>query len=159
MDLYGEFLGLIDALADAGLDYALCGGIAAAIHGYPRFTKDINLLVREEDLDQILDTVRMLGFKLPAFAMRFDQGKPQEQRVRRVSKVQGEELLTLDLVLVGPFLEEAWSGRELFEWKGRHVQVVSAEGLAQMKRAAGRDQDLLDLKKLGWGADEDEEDS
>ncbi len=54
MDLYDELMALIDAFADANIDYALCGGIAVAFYGYPRFTKDIDILIRAEDLDRIL---------------------------------------------------------------------------------------------------------
>jgi hypothetical protein len=36
--------------------------------------------------------------------------------------------------------------------------VVSPEGLIKMKRLAGRDQDLLDLKKLGFIDAEESED-
>jgi hypothetical protein len=64
-------------------------------------------------------------------------------------------VLPLDLLLVGPVLEEAWSSREVFEWKGRRAKVVSVEGLAKMKRLAGRDQDRRDLKDLGFEEDGD----
>ena len=32
---------LLKAFSDAGIDYALCGGIAANVYGADRFTKDI----------------------------------------------------------------------------------------------------------------------
>jgi hypothetical protein len=53
MNLYEELLLLLKALEDSGLDYALCGGVALAFHGHPRFTKAIDLLVRQEDLETI----------------------------------------------------------------------------------------------------------
>jgi len=151
MDLYGELLALVDALNEADLDYALCGGLAVGIHGYPRFTKDIDLLVRAEDLDRILAVVAPLGFTYQAGPMTFDHGKPTERHVRRVSKAGEDDLLTLDLILVEPAFQGTWEDRDLFSWQGRQLQVVSAVGLAQMKRLAGRPQDLLDLEKLGHG--------
>lgn len=45
MNLRDEFLGVLDALTGAGLDHAVCGGFAVAIHGYPRLTQDIDLLI------------------------------------------------------------------------------------------------------------------
>lgn len=157
MDLYDELLALIDALNNQAVDYALCGGIAVAFHGYPRFTKDIDLLVRAEDLDEVKRAIRPLGFTLPAQPLPFDAGRPTERKIHRVSKVREGELLTVDLLLVNPPLEAVWEDREVFEWKGRQVQLVSRGGLATMKRMAGRDQDLLDLKKLGT-SDEDDTD-
>lgn len=149
MDLYQELLGMIDALDSAGIDYALCGGIAVAFHGYLRFTKDIDLLVRERELQRVKQTIRPLGFALPADPMTFDAGTAAERVVHRISKVADGEHLTVDLLLVNPALEEVWDDRERYGWQGRQVRIVSAAGLAKMKRLAGRDQDLLDIKKLG----------
>ncbi len=158
MDLYEELVGLIDSLRKAGLDYALCGGIAVAFYGYSRFTKDIDILIRYEDLDQILKAVEERGFSLKGGLMPFDWGKPSQREIYRISKVEGQELLTLDLILVNKTLQDVWDQREAFAWKNRQVQVVSPEGLIKMKRLAGRDQDLLDLKKLGFIDDERSED-
>ena len=46
LDLYEEFLGLVEGLDQRSIDYALCGGLAVAVHGSPRSTIDIDLLVR-----------------------------------------------------------------------------------------------------------------
>jgi hypothetical protein len=155
MDLYSELLHLIDALNSAQLGYAVCGGIAVAIYGYPRFTKDIDLLIRSEDLARVLKTIEPRGFIDAAGSISFDTGGPQERVVHRISKIEGAEILTLDLLLVSPALEDVWQQREMFQWQGRALQLVSAEGLAKMKRLAGRDQDLLDLKKLGFADEQD----
>lgn len=158
MDLYEELVGLIDRLSKAGLDYALCGGIAVAFYGYSRFTKDIDILIRSKDLDQILKTVKDQGFSIKGGLIPFDWGKPYQREIYRISKVEGQGLLTLDLILVNENLQDVWDQREAFEWKNRQVQVVSPEGLIKMKRLAGRDQDLLDLKKLGFINGEGSED-
>jgi hypothetical protein len=60
------------------------------------------------------------------------------------------------MVMSGEFAD-VWEQRELFDWEGLPIWVVSAEGLAKMKRKAGRDQDLLDLKKLGLDGNADED--
>jgi hypothetical protein len=66
----------------------------------------------------------------------------------RVSKARGARLLTLDLLLAGPGYDSIWSSRRAAEYRGRRVCVVSREGLIQMKSAAGRPQDVLDIEKL-----------
>ena len=71
--------------------------------------------------------------------------------------IVGTDILTLDLLLVSAALEDVWNGREVYCWKGLDVQVVSAQGLVKMKRMAGRDQDLLDVKKLESHDAEDRE--
>lgn len=149
MDLYEELLGIVDTLAENGIDYALCGGIAVAFYGYARFTKDIDLLIRAEDLEMVREAVRKRGFDLDSGKIPFGAGKPAHREVYRVSKSEKDQILTRDLLLVSPVLEDVWKDRELIEWSSRKVQIVSLEGLAVMKRLAGRDQDWLDLKQLG----------
>ena len=71
MDLHEELARLVDALADCEVEYALCGGLALAVHGFPRFTKDIDLLVRKEDVEGIVEAARDRGFVvIPAGVIR-----------------------------------------------------------------------------------------
>jgi len=56
------------------VDYALCGGVALAIHGVPRATQDIDLLVRPEDLSRLREVARMCGFVFESFPMDFASG-------------------------------------------------------------------------------------
>ena len=70
MNLRDEFLAVLDALADAKLDYAICGGFAVAIHGYPRLTQDIDLLVRAEDLDSARGALQRAGYTTAKTATR-----------------------------------------------------------------------------------------
>ncbi len=157
MDLYEEFEAIIEALENGSVSYALCGGLAVAFHGYPRFTKDIDLLVREEDISAVKRTVAPLGYIVDAGPIPFDVGSPRERVVHRVSKIEEGAVLTLDLLVLSPALEDVWDEVEVFEWEGRRVRIVSAAGLARMKRLAGRRQDLLDLEKLGFTEAEDDD--
>ena len=90
-----------------------------------------------------------MGFILDSGMLHFDAGKLTERRLWRLTKVSGEDHLTLDLLLVNSFLQDVWNGREAHRLDDRIVQVVSRVGLAKMKRAAGRPQDLADLSALG----------
>jgi hypothetical protein len=148
--LYEELLALVSSLEAQGVGYAICGGIAVAIHGYARFTRDIDVLIRRDDLERVRELARALGFDLEAGIIPFAKGTPKEREVFRVSKAVGPDLLSLDLVLVSPILEDVFSSRVFGSWQQRSLQVVSREGLAKMKRLADRDQDRLDLKQLGF---------
>jgi len=152
MDLYDELRGLVAVLEQQHVEYAICGGVALAFHGYPRFTKDIDLLILATDCDRVLAIAERRGFLDPAGRIPFENGD-----VYRTSKIAGTDILTLDLLVVNAPLEDVWNGREVYCWKGLDVQVVSAQGLVKMKRMAGRDQDLLDVKKLESHDAEDRE--
>ena len=68
--------------------------------------------------------------------------------IRRVSKVVGEDVVSLDLLLVTPLVEDVWQARESLEFMGETLFVVSRDGLIKMKRQAGRPQDLADIERL-----------
>lgn len=148
MRIKDEFLAVLDALREAGIDYAVCGGWAVGIHGFPRATRDIDLLVQEEDVEQIKEVLRPTGFTLSSGRISFKVGTPQEQRLYRISKVVDDDLLMLDLMVVTPFLQGAWETREQYQFEDRLVAVVGLEGLIEMKETAGRPNDLRDIDEL-----------
>lgn len=154
MDLYQELRDLIDAIEASEIPYAVCGGIAVVLHGHARLTKDIDMLIRGEDLDAVRGVIKPLGFELEAGVMPFGVGTPAEREIFRISKVVGEQVLPLDLLLVSTAYETVWDSRESFDWGDRKIWVVSLDGLATMKRMSGRHQDLADLENLGIGGDD-----
>lgn len=152
IDLYTEFYALSDALTAENVPYAVCGGIAVAIHGYPRFTSDIDLLILASDANRVLEIVESRGYNLYAGRMPMGDGIGSDWEIVRVSKVAGDDLLPLDLLLVGPQIQQVWDTRIMSLVNGRNIPIVSREGLKQLKLLAGRKQDLLDLEQLGLGS-------
>lgn len=155
MDLVAELIGLIESLNAAEVEYAVCGGIALAIHGYPRFTQDIDLLVQGADLARVQSAAAARGFSIAGGRMSFGSGTPNLREIVRVSKSDGRDVLTLDLLIVGPALADAWNTRKRGEWRGQQLWVVSQTGLLKMKRMAGRSQDLADIDRLTQSGAED----
>jgi len=144
LDLLQELLELTTALDRAGVDHALVGAVALAVHGVPRATADIDLLVLAEAVASALEVARRRGFTFEAAPMRFADGL----EIRRVSKIEGEDTLTLDLLPVQPDLEAVWASRQRHALRGGEVSVVSRQALIQMKIRSGRDQDLADVRRL-----------
>jgi hypothetical protein len=75
LDLYDEFAALIGALEAAGAEYAVCGGLAMAIHGFPRATIDVELVVPPSAAQRVLACARDLGYAIPADPMSFPPGR------------------------------------------------------------------------------------
>jgi hypothetical protein len=141
LDLLEELRNVIARIDGEGVPYALCGGLAMAVHGYPRATVDIDLLVLVDDLARVDAAVRPLGFVVPAEPMTFQGGVVE---IRRVSKIHPSgQVLSLDLLLVTPALQVVWEGREAMEWEFGKISVVSRDGLISLKslRGSGLDQD------------------
>ena len=90
----------------------------------------------------------MVGFTMPGGIIPFDVGKESERRIFRISKRIGPEILTVDLLLLPPYLQSVWDSREVYEVEGVAITVVSLAGLLEMKRVAGRPQDLSDIDNL-----------
>ncbi len=153
MDLLGEFTAIVEALENESIEYATCGGLAMAVHGFVRATKDIDILIRSDDLDAAFAVARKLDFDIEGLPLDFDGGLMQLRRLSKIDK-ESKSLLTIDFLLVTEKSENVWSSRELVTWGSGSAWVVSREGLIEMKSYAGRDQDLVDIKRLREAMDE-----
>src|SRR3569623_1982646 len=146
LDLLDELKHVLAALDEATVPYALCGGLAMAVHGFPRATVDIDVLVEEGEFPRVEAAVAPLGFTIHALPMSFRGGAVQ---IRRLSKVhESGQLLSLDALLVTPSTESAWNTRQVMDWDFGTITVVSREGLIALKslRGSGRDRD--DIEQL-----------
>jgi len=157
MNLTTEFSKLVGNLEEEGVPYALCGGLAVVLHGYPRLTQDIDLLIQEEDLQRVLGIARAQGFDIPAGLMVFKSGTDRETKLYRITKIEDRDHLMLDLLYVTPAFVKVWETRVRFSIGKQSVWVVSREGLETMKRVSGRLRDLVDLQKLGIIPDDEDE--
>ncbi len=144
MTLLDELAALVRELDTAGVEYALVGGLAVAIWGAPRATQDIDLLIRPEALTAALDAVEHRGYRFRALPMTFKDG----MQLQRVSKLDAGALLTIDFIVVDANLEPVWASRQVLELAGAPIWVISRNALIQMKVAAGRPQDALDIQSL-----------
>lgn len=151
--LIEEFVGIVEAFNKAGVDYAVCGGWAIAIHGKLRTTVDIDLLILPEDLEPAMKLARERGFDIEGLPLNFDGGKTKIRRISKIDK-ESKELITLDLILVTPVYEDAWKTRRYATWNRGEYKLVDVEGMIIMKERAGRPKDLEDLRFLRGEDDE-----
>jgi cellobiose-specific phosphotransferase system component IIB len=144
--LLDELSELIFTLNENGIEYAVCGGLSMAIHGFVRATVDIDILIQPESLEKAYKIAEEKGFDIRGLDISF---KERAVEIRRVSKIDADgEVLSLDLLLVTPQVEDVWETREKIDFLGNRLSVVSREGLIKMKRLAGRPQDLADIERL-----------
>lgn len=148
MNLVDELHAVSTALTASGIRYAVCGGVAVTIHGAPRLTKDIDLVIAPGDVQRALEVVRPLGYIFVALPMTFDDGKPKERHVQRVSKIVGNEHLLLDLISADGTLGTALDDSVVLDLPEGRLTVVSRATLLRMKRLADRDQDRADVTAL-----------
>jgi hypothetical protein len=146
-DLYEEFKSIVSALEERGIDYAVCGGLAMAVHGLPRATVDIDLLILGESLEEAKGLARTLGYTIEAMPMTFSRGAVE---IRRVSKLDRETgiVLPLDMLLVTPEIVEIWQSRTRVAWESGSFWIVSRKGLMALKALRSSAQDLADIERL-----------
>jgi hypothetical protein len=145
MTIYDELYALIKRLRKARINYALCGGLAMAVHGWPRTTMDIDMLIKKKDLTVLRKIAKSLGFRHKAHEMSFRNGGIQ---IHRFVKLSGEEALPLDLLIVTPALRPVWKQRKALKSRYGPLCVVSRKGLAMMKTMRKSGQDKDDIRKL-----------
>ena len=153
---------LIAALSDGGVEYVLIGGLAVGAHGFPRATKDVDIVPAPDggNLDRLANVLRAIdaqnfgtGDFDPA-EFPFDPLKPDDLR-EGGNFVLASRLGRLDIMQWVPGIpgdlafEHLTRGAISTSLGGRPVRVCSRDDLIAMKRAAGRSQDLLDLEQLG----------
>jgi len=146
-DLYDEFLLLIRALDQQGIEYALCGGMAMAVYDCPRTTIDIDLLILSESLEQVLAIASSLSYSIRGMDMTFASGAIEIRRVSKIHSGTGH-LLSLDLLLVTPAIRDIWDARVQAEWEGGELSVVSRSGLIELKKLRSSPQDHADISAL-----------
>ena len=137
-----EFVGLFAA---SGVEFLVVGGHAVAFHGHPRFTQDLDLLVRPsvENGRRVVEALKRFGFgSLDVKAEEFASPDLIIQLGRAPHRI---DLIT---GLSGVTFDEAWATRVEARIRGSSVFMISREALIKNKRATGRTQDLADAERL-----------
>lgn len=137
-----EFLELLNA---RGVEYIVVGAHSLAFHGRPRYTGDLDVLVRPSKRNAVtlVELLRDFGFAGSKFTpVDFAENDQVIQLGRAPNRI---DLLTS---LTGVSNDEAFAGRIAAQIDGIPVFVLSKQHLIQKKRAAARPQDLADLAEL-----------
>jgi len=145
--LYDELRSLLSALDRDKIEYALRGGIAMAIHGRPRATVDIDILISPESLSQVLAIAEQLGYTIRGLDMSFGKDVIEIKRVSKIDRAT-RFVLTLDMILVTDAIQDVWETRVNANLEGGKLSVVSKEGLIAPKKISGRPQDIADISAL-----------
>lgn len=136
---------LLRALNARGVKFLVVGGYAFGAYTEPRATKDLNIFIRadEENSEAVYRALADFGAPLNSLSPAdfrdgscFQIGNPPG----RIDILQQIDGITFD---------EAWKDRvEATIEEEIRVAVISREDLIRNKLASGREQDLLDVKKL-----------
>ena len=70
-NLLDELSEIISDLEAGGIEHAVCGGLALTIHGFPRATFGIGILIEAESLEKACKIVAEKGYDMRGLDMSF----------------------------------------------------------------------------------------
>jgi hypothetical protein len=154
-----SFDALVAALEQAGVRYLIADGLAVNAHGYLRFTKDVDIVLRlvPDNVERAFAALARLGYRplVPVTSTQFADAATREGWIRD----KGMQVLQfwsdnhrgtpVDMFVTEPFDFEDEYRKALVKPLGRtNVRFVSIPTLTRMKREAGRPQDRIDIEYL-----------
>jgi predicted nucleotidyltransferase len=153
-----QFDTIFAVLQTTGVRYVVVGGVAVNLHGYQRFTKDIDLVI-ELVPDRALKALQALeaaGYKpnVPVKLADFADPAIREVWIRdkgmMVFQLYSEQTrMSIDIFVQYPLdFDELWDQSTKIDLPDTSLRIASIDHLILMKRKAGRPQDLLDIKQL-----------
>ena len=150
---------LFKALNDEKVQYIIVGGLATVLHGYARFTADIDLVINlnQAEAEKAIKVITSLGLKprAPVDPMQFTDENIRESWVNDKNMLvfsffdPNNPLMVLDVFIREPFPFDEMIQRAVHMNLGElTVPVCAINDLIEMKRKAGRPKDLEDIKYL-----------
>ena len=146
MEVQPDFRDLFVLLNEHEVEYLVVGAYALAFHGAPRFTGDIDILVRPEpnNAELLLEVLSEFGFPRSQFSI--EDFTNQDKIVQL-----GVPPVRIDIItaLTGVSWEEANTHKVAGVFGDVAVHYLGRDQYIKNKRATGRHKDLADLEALG----------
>ena len=153
------YLDLFKSLQAHNIDYLLIGGLAMNLHGVPRMTMDVDLVIALDanNIAKLASCANELGLhpnvpvKLEDIA---DTAKRNalfsEKHLIALSLISSMPATpTVDIVIHHPLdFKQAFAKKVMRDIAGTPVLLACIEDMITLKKAAGREQDLSDIAHL-----------
>ena len=140
-----DFKEFIELLNGYSARYLVVGGYAVAFHGYPRYTKDLDIWIElsPENADNVLKALDDFGFG--SLGLKPEDFLESDQIIQLGYPPNRIDLLT---TLKDIIFEDCYKARVVVNIQGLKINFIDLENLKKNKRATGRPQDLADAENL-----------
>ena|SRR3989304_4520376 len=124
--------------------YVVIGGIAAVLHGVPRATFDLDILIEAtpDNAQRLLDSLLEAGLGTASLTTA------GELLAQEITIFKDRVRIDVQTRTPGLKFSEAWERKETMNYQGQSFYVASKSDLIKSKRAAGRKVDLEDVRLL-----------
>jgi hypothetical protein len=140
-----DFKEFIELLNEKSVKYLVVGGYAVALHGHPRYTKDLDVWIElsPDNAARILKALKKFGFG--SLDLKADDFLESDQIIQLGYPPNRIDILT---TLKDLQFEDCYKLRVQVEIQGLYITFIDIENLKKNKRATGRSQDLADVENL-----------
>ncbi len=140
-----DFRDLFKILNEEKVKYLVVGAYAVTFYTEPRYTKDLDIWVEAsaENAEKIWAALTKFGAPLLDISLG---DFSDENLVYQI----GVEPIRIDIMMgvAGLKFSGAWKNRVRSEYAKVSINVIDLDNLIASKKAAGRPQDLIDVKNL-----------
>ena len=129
--------------------YVVIGGIAAVLHGVPRATFDLDLLIEAtpDNAKRLLDA--LVDARLGTATMT----TADDLLAHEITVFNDRVRIDVQTKTPGIEFAEVWARRKVVVYQKQEFYILSLADLISAKRAAGRLKDLEDIRALQAGED------
>ncbi|MGH7977718.1 MAG: DUF6036 family nucleotidyltransferase [Limisphaerales bacterium] len=140
-----EFEKLLAGLARSGIDFAVVGGLAVILNGYPRLTVDADILVGPAP-----GNLRGLLKHLESWGEGWARELKAEEFVLAAGAIRVSEDFDLDIFVTmgGKTLDDFRPNLRFFESGGVRIAFLSPADLIFLKKDSWREKDQLDVSAM-----------
>ncbi|RLT32118.1 MAG: hypothetical protein DWI57_18670 [Chloroflexi bacterium] len=142
--MLNQLRGVYSSLQKYNVRYVTIGGVAAILHGVPRTTFDLDILIEAtlENAQHLLDAL------LDAGLATAEMTTAEEVLRHEITIFRDRVRIDVQTATPGIEFEAAWQKKEVMKYRKQTFYVVSRDDLVASKRAAGREKDLEDIRLL-----------
>lgn len=140
-----DFREFIQSLNDSHVLYLVVGGYAVAVHGHPRYTKNLDVWIAMSPDNAAKLVAALAQFGLSSLGLQPSDFLVSDQIVQLGYPPSRIDVLT---TLLGVEFADCYPSRLEVEVEGTRVNFIDLDNLKRNKQATGRHQDLADLENL-----------
>jgi len=124
--------------------YLVIGGVASVLHGVPRATFDLDILIDPTDDNalRLLSALADAGFGTATMT------NAQEILAHEITVFNDRVRIDVQTHTPGLSFQDAWRRRKTITYHGQDFFILSKEDLIASKQASGREVDLEDVHML-----------
>ena len=148
MELAPDFDEFVASLIAHGVEFVVVGAYALAFHGAPRFTGDLDILIRPTHANAVKLLTCLDAFGFPASGLTPEAVTDHRRMIQMgVPPVQIHVMSAIS----GVGWDDVWSDRVTGRLGSHTVPFLGRATFVRNKRAAGRPKDLADIDAIDPG--------